>query len=172
METFNGVELMVSDDISFSIAGDACPMGLGSWNVERLEYFSGMFPTHLMDPKIPIHVKEFVCVIVSVKIWGMHWEGKKVQIYCDNDAVVDVITHKKPKDSMMQSLLREFLYYVCVFKFLPVASKIGTKENRIADFLSRNFNLDDASQFFTENGLNPMTQIILHDSMFEMKADW
>ena len=147
-------------------------MGLGAWNLESKEYFSGMFPLCLQDPQIPIHVKEFICIIISVKVWGPKWEGKKVQIYCDNDAVVDVLTYNKPKDSKMQSLLREFLYYVCAFNFLPVASKIGTKENSIADFLSRNFNTDDAMAFFIRQGLGPLKFIPLHDSMFEMKADW
>ena len=82
MQMFNGVELIISDNISFNLAGDACPQGLGSWNLEKAEYFSGMFPLHLQDPQLPIHVKEFWCVIVSVKIWGSSWSGKRVKIYC------------------------------------------------------------------------------------------
>ena len=172
MDTFNGIELIIPDEISVNIAGDACPMGLGAWNLESQEYFSSMFPLHLQDPQIPIHVKEFICIIISVKVWGPKWEGKRVKIYCDNDAVVDVITYNKPKDVKMQSLLREFLYYVCAFNFSPVASKIGTKENLIADFLSRNFNPDDAMSFFKKQGLCILNLIPLHDSLFELKADW
>ena len=88
METFNGVELLISSSkVSFHVAGDACPMGLGSWNSEKAEYFSQMFPLKLQDPLIPIHMKEFLCVILAVKLWGSQWRGKKVIIYCDNDAV-------------------------------------------------------------------------------------
>ena len=172
MEVFNGIELIIPNDVSINIAGDACPMGLGAWNLDSQEYYSGLFPLHLQDPQIPIHVKEFVCIIVSVKLWGPKWEGKRVQIYCDNDAVVDVLNFHKPKDIKMQSLLREFLFYVCTFNFSPVASKIGTKENLIADFLSRNFNPVDAVSFFIKQGLGPLKNIPLHDSVFEMKADW
>ena len=110
METFNGVELLISSNVSFHIAGDACPMGLGSWNFEKLEYFSQRFPHKLQDPLIPIHVKEFLCVILAIKLWGSNWRGKKVVIYCDNDAVCDVVYHKKPKDLKMQSLLRDFFF--------------------------------------------------------------
>ena len=129
-------------------------------------------PPPLQDPQLPIHVKEFWCVIVSVKILGSSWSGKRVKIYCDNDAVCDVISFLKPKDAQMQSLLREFLYWVCLFKFHPVVSKIGTKENFVADFLSRNFSLSDASSFFEKNNLSAMKCVPLDESMFTFKADW
>ena len=112
LNIFNGKELIISHEISVNVAGDACVMGLGSWNVENSEYFSGYFPRHLQDPQIPIHVKEFICLIVSVKIWGEKWAGKRVRIFCDNDAVCDVIAYSKPKDPKMQSLLRKFLFFV------------------------------------------------------------
>ena len=70
MEVFNGIELIIPNDVSINIAGDACPMGLGAWNLDSQEYYSGLFPLHLQDPQIPIHVIEFVCIIVSVKLWG------------------------------------------------------------------------------------------------------
>ena len=156
MEVFNGIELIIPNDVSINIAGDACPMGIGALNLDSKEYCSGLFPLHLQDPQIPIHVKEFVCIINFVKLWGPKWEGKRVQIYCNNDAVVDVLKFHKPKDIKMQSLLREFLFYVCTFNFSPVASKIGTKENLIADFLPRNFNPLDAVFFFIKQGLGPL----------------
>ena len=93
-------------------------------------------------------------------------------MYCDNDSVCDVITYLKPKDPMMQSLLREFLYWVCLFKFNPVVSKIGTKENFVADFLSRNFSMPDAATFFEKNNLGAMNFIPLDNSMFMFQADW
>ena len=98
--------------------------------------------------------------------------GKRVQLYCDNDAVCDVVTYNKPKDPKMQSLLREFLYFVCRFNFCPVVSKIGTKENSVADFLSRRYDLNDASDFFVKNNLGKMENIPLTDSMFDLQADW
>ena len=75
-------------------------------------------------------------------------DRKKGSNFCDNDSVCDVVTNLKPKHVKMQAHLREFLYWVCKFNFVPVVSKIGTKENDIADFLSRNFSEDVAAQFF------------------------
>ena len=144
MLVFNGVELMIPNSVAVQVAGDACPMGMGSWNPDLEEYFSRKFPLHLMDPQIPIHIKEFICVIMAVKLWGPQWAGKQCEIFCDNDSVCDVITYLKPRDPEMQRYLREFLYWVCHFNFRPVVSKIGTKENDVADFLSRNFCPKDA----------------------------
>ena len=169
---FNGVELLVPDHVSVQVAGDACPMGLGSWNPDLKEYFSTLFPFKLQDPQIPIHIKEFICVILAVKLWGKHWAGKRCEILCDNDAVCDVITNMKPKNSEMQKYLREFLFWVCKFNFHPVVSKIGTKENSVADFLSRNFNEDDAETFFSKEGISPLKKLVIYEEHFELKADW
>ena len=109
---------------------------------------------------------------MAVKLWGVHWSGKRCAIFCDNDAVCDVITYLKPKDSEMQRYLREFLYWVCKFNFHPVVSKIGTKENDVADFLSRNFSQADADLFFVKTGLSPIIAISVCDEDFELKADW
>ena len=57
--------------------------------------------------------------------------------------MADVITFIKPKDNSMHSYLREFLFLVCRFNLSPVVSKISTKDNDIADFLSHNYTPND-----------------------------
>ena len=139
MSIFNGVHFLIENCVSVQLAGDACPQGMGCYNPSINCYFSTKFPTYLQDPSLPIHLKEFMCVIISTKKWGHLWVGKQIQFFCDNDSVADAITFMKPKDGLMQSYLREFLYLVCKFNFSPIVSKINTKENDIADFLSRNY---------------------------------
>ena len=51
-------------------------------------------------------------------------------------------------------------------------SKIGTKENHIADFISRNYDPIDAKRFFSEQGYEDMKRVHLEDSEFNMVADW
>ena len=150
LQVFNGVEIIIPSHVQVQIAGDACPVGLGCWNTNTKEYFSRRFPLTLQDSQIPIHIKEFLCLIISAKVWGKTWAGKRVEIFCDNDSVCDVVTYLKPKDNQMQRYLREFLYWVCYYNFQPVVSKIGTKENLIADFISRNYDLSDAQKFFSK----------------------
>ena len=84
----------------------------------------------------------------------------------------DVITNLKPKNQKMQEHLREFLYWVCRFNFEPVISKIGTKENKIADFLSRNFCHYDALTFFEKENLSPPSRVDVQDDNFNFVADW
>ena len=172
MNEFNGIHLLVPNLISEQISGDACPMGFGCWYPNQKEYFSSRFPKSLQDPKIPIHLKEFICIILAVKVWGHLWAGKRVSIFCDNDSVCDVICYLKPKAENMQMYLREFLFWVCFFNFVPVVSKISTKENDIADFLSRNFNESDANIFFEKENLPSQKLINISDSDFCFKADW
>ena len=97
---------------------------------------------------------------------------KNVQIFCDNDAVCDVIFYLKPKDVKMQLYLREFLYWVCKFNFNPIVSKIASKENDIADFLSRNFLQSDADLLFARESLPCQTKLHLSDIDFCLQADW
>ena len=103
---------------------------------------------------------------------GGNWAGKTVQIFLDNDSVCDVIHYMKPKDPSMQIYLREFLFWVCRFNFHPIVSKIGTKENDIADFLSRNYSDADAKIFFSRQNLPPQTKLTMSESDFILQADW
>ena len=109
---------------------------------------------------------------MAVKQWGHNWAGKTVQIFSDNDSVCDVIFYLKPKDQQMQIYLREFLYWVCCYNFNPVVSKIISKVNDIADFLSRNFSESDAADFFEKQNLPPQTKLYFSDSDFTLQADW
>ena len=147
-----------------TVTTDACPMGYGVWNPDTREYFSSKFPLFLQDPKIPIHIKEFICVIMAVKQWGPQWAGKQVVIFSDNDSVCDVISYLKPKDPGMQMYLREFLFWVCRYNFHPIVSKISTKDNDIADFLSRNYFESDANSFFARENFPAQTKLFLTDS--------
>ena len=95
-----------------------------------------------------------------------------VHICSDNDAVVDVLTHEKPKDPKMQELLREFLFIVCTMGFTPVFRKIGTKENAVADYISRVHNHIDTNNFFRQNNLPPRKLVECPDNFFTLRSNW
>ena len=119
-----------------------------------------------------MHVKEFLVVIVSTRIWGESWSGKVIQIFCDNDPVCDVIEGERPSDQKMLSLLREFKFWVCKFRFYPIMRKIGTLENAIADHISRRHDDDAAQEVFAAHSLGHMAIIEAHDRLFNMTAPW
>ena len=105
-------------------------------------------------------------------MWGHLWCGQRIVIFCDNDAVCDTITYQKPKDLSLQQLLRECLFWVCKFNFYPVLQKIASKENHIADFISRNHIEDDISKYFEQNGYPVQTKVTVPLDWFNFVTDW
>ena len=93
-------------------------------------------------------------------------------MFCDNDAVVDTINHKKPKDASLLSLLREFLYIAVTNKFVPVVRKIGTKENILADYISRRHDAVAADKMFSEAGMPDMVMVEMPDLSFQLTEPW
>ena len=158
--------------MSGCVWGDAYPQGGGSWNPVRNEYFSLRFPEYMCSAETPIHVKEFIVVLLSIRLWGPSWAGQRIAIYCDNDSVCDTCFYQKPKDPSFQKLLREFLYWVCTFNFFPVVQKIGTKENHIADFISRSHDSIEIENYFSSIGLTNQKNVPIPSDWFNFKAEW
>ena len=182
LEHFNGIQRIIEEDpfpLELSqmldrphevYAGDATPVGGGGWHGK--EYWSQLLPRYLQDPATPIHIKEFWVLVVSARLWGQDWTGRAVTLFCDNEAVVQSINHKKPKDQELLSLLREFFFIAVSFKFIPVVRRISTKDNFLADFISRRFDSDAASQLFRDNGLPDMVKVVVPDKSFKLSDSW
>ena len=182
LKEYNGVTMIENDeavklslpqllDNPFAICvGDATLTAGGAWHGQN--YWSRPLPVNLQDHKIPVHVKEFLVVIVSTKIWGNNWSGKVVQIFCDNDPVCDVVDGERPSDPKMLSLLREFKYWVCKFRFYPIMRKISSEDNVIADHISRRHDDDAAQVLFAAHGLGHMDLVQAPDRLFDLTATW
>ena len=179
---FNGIELMYNDqpmnlsleqllDTSAMVnVGDAQMWGGGAYYMG--EYWSRPFPAWLQDPAIGIHLKEFYVVLASAWLWGDRWTGHLVYIYSDNDAVIESLEKEKPRDPEMLKLVREFSYLVCTKKFTPVFRKIGTKQNWLADFISRCHDVESTRKFFAENNLKQMKLLQIPDNFFNLNSNW
>ena len=172
LKVFSGVEIIPPTTVCQSVLGDAYPQGGGSWNPVRNEYFSMQFPEYMCSAETPIHIKEFIVVILSVRLWGESWSGQRIIIHCDNDSVCDTCTSQKPHDLSMQKLLREFLYWVCRFNFHPILQKISSKDNHIADFISRNHDHEDITAYFIKNGHLNQKKLIIPSTWFNFVAEW
>ena len=172
IDVFSGVEIIPPTTVCQSVLGDAYPQGGGSWNPTLAEYFSMRFPEYMCSPDTPIHIKEFIIVILCIRLWGKNWTGQRILIYCDNTSVCDTCSYQKPSDPSMQKLLREFLYWVCKFNFHPIIEKISTKDNHIADFISRNHNEDDISSYLSKQGFLNQTKILIPLEWYNFVAEW
>ena len=85
---------------------------------------------------------------------------------------MDTINHRKPKDPNLLSLLREFLYVVVTMKFFPVVRKIGTRENYLADHISRRHDTQAACKVFNNAGLINMEFVPVPDLSFKLTEPW
>ena len=151
-------------------AGDATLWGAGAWYAQQ--YWSREFPDFLKAVEVAIHIKEFWTMICSCWVWGDDWANDVVYIFCDNDSVVDTIVNQKPRDPAMNTLLREFLYIVCLKKFFPIVRKIDTKSNLLADHISIRYDEESAVQLFTSRGKPGMTKVPVQDHRFKLSAPW
>ena len=182
LEDFNGVTMIFNEDpipLSYEqlldtpqdiMASDATPTGGGAWY--NTEYWSEPLPRFLQDPKLPIHQKEFWALIVAAKLWGDQWSGRSIVLFCDNDSVVETIEKRKPRDPMLASLLREFLFIVVSKKFHPVIRKIESKRNAIADFLSRRFDEAGARDMFAKFDIKNVVKVVPKPEMFNFTSNW
>ena len=75
-------------------------------------FFHSSFPEFILSQKLHINALELLTVMVTVKLWGHNWKGKKIIINCDNMASVRVLNVGFSRD-----------LFSC--------------ENRIPDYLSR-----------------------------------
>ena len=115
---------------------DACPSRIGG--ICQGQYFHEVVPDEIQsDERYTIAHIEFVAVIVAVKLWKHRLSGKRVCIHCDNSTVVDVVSHGKARDILLQDLLREFVFVCETNRIEVVIRHIFGLQNRIPDLLSR-----------------------------------
>ena len=134
---FNGVSFIPSAvwmEPDFAFSTDSYMKGCGGICMD--EYFHAPFPEAAIED-LKIHHLELLTVLIAVRIWGHRCEGAKIQIYCDNDAAVQVINSSKTKDPFMASCIRELWLEVSIYKFELRAIHLPGVENRLADWLSR-----------------------------------
>lgn len=85
----------------------------------------------------PIVWRELYAVVLAAATWTEYMRGKKVMYYCDNSAVVHILTSGVSKDTHLMELVRELFHIAADAGFEWSAKYISTSDNGIADALSR-----------------------------------
>ena len=67
---------------------DACLLGMGA--ISKNQFFHRVFPEFLREKNLHINCLELLTISIAMKIWGKQFGGKKVLVYCDNEASVSV----------------------------------------------------------------------------------
>ena len=76
-------------------------------------------------------------IVVASKIWPSHWKNKKVQIHCDNMAVVQVLNTGKARDSILATCAGNIWLIAAMYSIEFYFSHVSGQSNIIADLLSR-----------------------------------
>ena len=76
-------------------------------------------------------------VLIALRMWCSLWADKKVTIFCDNHAVVDILDSNRTRDGILGVILREILMIQATFNVQAKVVHIMGENNPIADSLSR-----------------------------------
>ena len=147
-------------------ATDACLSGCGG--LSSTEYFHSPFPSFVSSICSAIHHLELLTVMVAVRLWGQRWHGRRIQLFCDNEAVVSVINTGRTRDIVLATCLREIWLQSAQGEFELRAVHLSSQANRTADHLSR-WHISDyyRSTLLREQSLSNLTLVHLPPDIFK-----
>ena len=150
-ESFNGKRKIEYVEYPYPIVSDSSMKGFaiyknqdwlaGSWEGEiSLDTeCNHIVPPPILDNYDPKNINELELwpILVGVKTWLSEIKYKSVQIYTDNTQVFHMIRKGVSSNATCMEWLRE-LFWVCkIYKIRLVPHYINTKNNLVADTLSR-----------------------------------
>ena len=127
---------------------DACPYGLDA-----------IFDSQVYALEVPqqyhhvnIAYLEMLNIIVALKVWHKQWTGSKVQIKCDNQAVVSVLNSGRSRDGVLAEYARNIFLWTSTCNINLQVVHVPGKLNEVADLLSR--------WFITKNSFQKLQQLV------------
>ena len=80
---------------------------------------------------LPLGFEHYSIVVVALKVWGSMWRDARIQIHCDNLAIVQFLTSGGSRDSIWSTCARNMGLQFIQF------SHIAGVQNTVSDLLSR-----------------------------------
>ena len=80
-----------------------------------------------------------MAIIICLKVWGKRFKGKRIQIFCDNFAIRQVLSSDKAKCHYLQSGLREVEFLAATMEFEVRTIHIKVNQNICGSFLKMVF---------------------------------
>lgn len=142
IQHWNGVGMFLSiqwdSSDNLSLFTDASGT-LGYGGFFNNAWFQGKWlPSQALDqPGISILWQELYAINIACHLWGPLWVSKRIEFYCDNQGVVEVINSKRSKIPRVMDLVRDLTLCTLRHNFCFRAVHIPGKHNNIADSLSR-----------------------------------
>ena len=131
---FNGVAYFNHKPIHTHAELDASLQGLGAMCGQ--EIYAIALPIGYQNYNI-VHL-EMINILVAVRTWAPQWQGRKVVIHCDNQAVVSVLNSSHSRDMTLAAMVRNINMITAHLDIDLITEHIEGKLNVIADTLSIN----------------------------------
>ena len=80
---------------------------------------------------------EMLNILVALRVWGHKWQGKRIVIHWDNQAVVVILNTGRTKDSILAAITRNIAMLTGTNDINFNTVHIPGKQNIVADALSR-----------------------------------
>lgn len=119
-----------------------------------------------------IACKEFIPILLACQTWGHQWRGCEVVCHCDNQVVVAGLRTRSSRDDMVMHLLRCLVFIEAQLGCYLRPEYVNTRDNHLADDLSRNRLPSFLSKVPTANHSPSPTSNHLLDLLLNRKADW
>ena len=100
------------------------------------QYFHVEFPSTVLRRFTAIHLLEALAIVVAFQLWGCHWRGLRLLVYCDNFSVVSSLNSGRVQDKLLATCLREIWFLAAIHEFEIRDCHLSSSENRGADLLS------------------------------------
>lgn len=137
VHSWNGTSFLLPPEKlpSVEIASDAS----GSWGCAAW-YGQSWFQVQWDEQSehLDITCKELVPVILACAVWGQEWAGYRVICHCDNQAVVACLHSRSSRQKELMHMLRCLVFIEAHLNCHLYPMYINTRNNHIADDLSRN----------------------------------
>ena len=127
--SYNGVTFYDNKPVQAVIELDASLTGLGANLVYALPLPHDHFNYNITQ-------LEMLNIMVALKVWGYTWRNMRIEIKCDNLAVVQILQEGKARDPLLATIARNIWMLTSVFNIQLSVSHISGKNNAIADLLS------------------------------------
>lgn len=167
--SYNGItmfqEASWSNPNIFEFYSDASgSIGFGAFSGNK--WFAGQWPQSWNT--VEIQTKEIYPIYLGLKIFGKDLMNKKLKIYCDNKAVVYILSYMTSKSKKVMTFVRLIMMELMKFNISIKPIHIAGISNRIADKLSRNL-LQEAREEHPALQLSPILipqELLPHNWIF------
>ena len=130
---YNGVSMYGHKPIDQVLELDACLTGLGGRWQNQVYHL----PIPLGYRSMSIVHLEMGNILVAVRLFAKQWQGVKLLVKCDNEAVVKVLQSGRARDPLLGAFARNIWYISALADIDVQYVHVMGKANRVADLLSR-----------------------------------